>query len=323
MGIWPLQSPIQPCDFRHNGLLFLGRRHPSKRAKEAEGSAKSFREPLRERCRFHQSNAPNDKQHRVDLYSLREMGKGACVYAPNGHNYPINRVRQSQGVLTLMDFAGLLVRMRKLRNHLLPRTFNPVGVYAPRWYDRAAGYRVLAHAEIQWFIQLMVAGALKRCVESAKANAFGLSTDWLITCYNQTEHFKNLEKTIFKSAQQYSIVIVGTDNFANHIERIAEEFTTKVIRQNNGIREANILRLLIPIGVPLEVIESAVQGSWLQKIDEFGQECGKTAHRSGVDNHVDPKTEYETVRVILKGIKLIYAEIMAMEFYSLYPIERR
>ena len=322
MGVWPLQSPVQPCDFRHNGLLFLGRRHPGKCTKEAKGSAKCFQETLRERCRFLQSNAPNDKQHRVDVYSLGEMGEGACRYAPNGDTHPINCVRQSQSVLTLMDFSGLLVRMRELRNHLLPRTFNPVGAYAPRWHDRAAGYRVLAHAEIQAFIELMVAGALERCVESAKTNAVRLSTAWLFTYYNQTEHFKNLEKTIFKSAQQYPIIIVDTDNFANHIEEIAKEFNTKVIKQNSGIREANILRLLIPIGVPLGLIESAVQGSWLPKIDEFGQERGKTAHQSGVNNLVDPKTEYETVQVILKGIKLIYAEIMAMEFYSLYPIER-
>ena len=217
------------------------------------------------------------------------------------------------------------MRMRELRNHLLPRTFNPVGAYALRWHDRAAGYRLLAHAEIQSFIESMVRDALTRCVESAKTNAVGLSTDWLFTCYNQTEHFKNLEKTVFKSAQQYAIVIVDTGNFANHIEGIAREFITKVINRNNGIREANILRLLIPVGVPLAVIESAVQGSWLQKIDEFGEERGKTAHRSArdrsarVNNLVDPKTEYETVQVILEGIKLIYAEILAMKFYSVYP----
>lgn len=53
-------------------------------------------------------------------------------------------------------FRGLRARIRELRNHFLPRSFDPTGTYTKRQIDRARAFRLLAHAEIEWYLEEVV-----------------------------------------------------------------------------------------------------------------------------------------------------------------------
>src|SRR5437763_1965954 len=61
-------------------------------------------------------------------------------------------------------FKELKKRLRELRMHMLPATFSPTGDYSDRQLDRARGYRLLAHAEIEAFIEDVTFDAAKKSV---------------------------------------------------------------------------------------------------------------------------------------------------------------
>lgn len=220
-------------------------------------------------------------------------------------------IRRSEPLRKMLD------RVKELRRHMLPRMFSPVGAYALRWHDRAAGYRLLVHAEIQSCVESMARDALLRCISAAESNKIGLSTEWLFACYEDTDGFerRRLNQDTLRSVQHRHIPDLA--NLGGVVKERANKFRTKVINRNNGIRKPNLLQLLLPVGVSLSTIQSALDGSWLQKIDEFGEERGKTAHRSGAINQlVDPRTEYEVVQEIVRGLHLVDSELLSIRYHS-------
>ena len=69
---------------------------------------------------------------------------------------------------------------------------------------------------------------------------------------------------------------------------------------NHGVRERHLLKLLLPVGVKRAEIDPA----WMATIDTFGSNRGQMAHSSvGVQQPPDPKTELQTVQLILKGLE--------------------
>ena len=54
------------------------------------------------------------------------------------------------------QYRALRTRIRELRLYLLPKQFNPTGSYSPRQYDRARAFRLLTHAEIEWYLEQIV-----------------------------------------------------------------------------------------------------------------------------------------------------------------------
>lgn len=50
-------------------------------------------------------------------------------------------------------YKQLRARVAELKKHLLPNRFSPTGDYTDRQMDRARGYRILVHAEIESYIE--------------------------------------------------------------------------------------------------------------------------------------------------------------------------
>lgn len=69
--------------------------------------------------------------------------------------------------------------------------------------------------------------------------------------------------------------------------------------QNHGIREENVLRILLPAGIR----EHEIDPAWLSTIDSFASNRGATAHRAGrPQTPPDPAAELQTVRSIVDGL---------------------
>ncbi|MEZ4870096.1 MAG: hypothetical protein R3C14_52695 [Caldilineaceae bacterium] len=77
------------------------------------------------------------------------------------------------------------------------------------------------------------------------------------------------------------------------------------MENNHGIKEANILQLLLPVGVEADEIDDV----WLAAINSFGEERGRAAHTSGSSHRTvvlpDPKDELQKVKLLLDGLKEI------------------
>ena len=186
-------------------------------------------------------------------------------------------------------FRELRKRIRQLRNHFLPKTFNPTGTYSERQFDRARAFRLLAHAEIEWYLEEIVFETANMAFDDWQQR--GLITLPLLALVAYVDvHLGGILQPRKSGAQL---------DLESRITESRNRFNTYTKSKNYGIKEEHILRLLLPVGIR----ETDLDQTWLSTTNSFGQTRGETAHVSKhVYNPPDPKNEYEIVNQILRGL---------------------
>ena len=196
-------------------------------------------------------------------------------------------------------FRELRTAVRQLRNHFLPKQFDPTGTYSERQFDRARAFRLLVHAEIEWYLE-----------EIAFETANKAFDDWQ---KHGRVTLPLLAMVSFIDARHGKVPQTGTispsPDLDYRIETSKNRFNAYAKGRNNGIREEDILRLLLPVGVR----ESDLDRTWLSTTNSFGQSRGKAAHMSKqVYNAPDPKSEFEIVNQILAGLLDIDVKLLKL-----------
>ncbi len=70
--------------------------------------------------------------------------------------------------------------------------------------------------------------------------------------------------------------------------------------RNHGIREANLKKLTLPIGIRKEDLDP----TWVTNLDEFGKKRGDVAHKAvKAQQQIDPKAELEDVEKLVAGLE--------------------
>ena len=186
-------------------------------------------------------------------------------------------------------FRELRNRIRQLRNHFLPKTFNPTGTYSERQFDRARAFRLLAHAEIEWYLEEIVFETANNAFDDWQQR--GLITLPLLALVAYVDvHLEGIIQPR-KSGTQLDL--------ESRIEESRNRFNTYAKSRNHGIKEKHILRLLLPVGIR----ETDIDQTWLSTTNSFGRTRGQAAHVSSqIYNPPDPKNEYEIVNQILRGL---------------------
>jgi hypothetical protein len=180
-------------------------------------------------------------------------------------------------------YVQLEKRIKQLRNIFLPRKFSPTGTYSVAQYDKVRAFRVLAHSEIESYIEYIAKELAIECVKQFKDNNIILPP-------------------IIGIVNRYGKGISQIDNcLSGHITTIGS---------NNGIKEENINKLLSPIGCFLD-------SSILSMLNSYSSVRGEIAHTSSsVQRPIDPRDELETITEILKdleGIDNYYNAILDAE----------
>jgi hypothetical protein len=190
-------------------------------------------------------------------------------------------------------FEQLGERMNQLRAHLLP-AISATGDYSAQELDRVRGFRLLAHAEIESFLE-----------DRAKEVAIGAVKRWDA---NGSLGIILMSLVAFHSRQRTVTHSHLKDECTGRKQRLRETVTQAnnafiaAVEKNHGIREENVLKLLLPIGIKATEIDSTL----LNTIDSFGATRGESAHRSvHTQQMIDPKNEDETVKAILAGLAKI------------------
>lgn len=189
-------------------------------------------------------------------------------------------------------FRVLAQRIKQLESRLLPKKLSPTGTYTPRQLDLVRGYRLLVHAEFEAYLEDQVSAlairALKRFQRDGKPRSVVVS----LLSY----HFPTSEISDVKLKNLYA---AKADQVGARIQE-ATTMLNQVIAKNNGVKEINILRLLLPIGIRTVDIDQL----WLGTMDSFGTNRGQTAHTSfRLSQQLDPAAERQTVSDLLKGLE--------------------
>lgn len=201
-------------------------------------------------------------------------------------------------------FDQLVEQLEWLRRHLLPYKFDPTGSYhfADKVIIRASAYRLLCHAEFESYVESRAIEIAQRALDRWKSenrHSAPLSSLIAFSDVRLPKPPDYVEKRP-KDQKDWDDLVAPQ----KRIERIVAAYLEFVENDNHGIREKNLTKLLIPIGVDLRKMKATD----LATIDDFGRKRGNTAHTSAsayVKSGVDPKTEFDRVDAVLKSFRKI------------------
>jgi len=192
-------------------------------------------------------------------------------------------------------------RLSELRRYMLPAKLDPTRSYTPREYDRTRGYRLLVHAELEACLEDLVIGVANQACKSWTLDRRPRQCLIALLAY--------YEGNLGAVPDEISNAGSSTKPLRTRLKVARDNYVTWVRMNNNGIRESNILRLVLPVGV----LESDLDAGWLQTMDAFGSARGDTAHQAlRTQQPPDPTAEYQTVQDIVAGFRKVDAKLSAL-----------
>jgi hypothetical protein len=205
-------------------------------------------------------------------------------------------------------FLDLQARVKELRRLLLPSRFDPTGTYKDplRVTTRAVSYRVLAHAEVETYLEDRVLELATTALEAWESHRFvSVVTFHLIGFSGRLGELP--PETLFTTDQNKQKDWESKTAIDDRFSKCVSEFQKRIRKENHGVKEKNIMSLLLPVGFDMSKCDEL----FLQMMSTFGEERGAVVHTSGkshVQKAVDPEGEHTTLETILKGLKVIDEE---------------
>ena len=195
-------------------------------------------------------------------------------------------------------FRTLEQELKKLRKYFLPRQFDPQGNYSERQVSLATAYLVLAHAEIESYLEDRVVEIATNSLKIWKNNNQTTITLVSLFAFSGLNLEKPPDSLIVNQQPQ---ILEEKLKLDKKLSKVFGSFR-KSVKNNHGIREKNILLLLLPIGVSSDDLDQV----WLQEMNDFGAKRGEFAHQSASNYKTrqppDPKNELEMVNRLLQGL---------------------
>ncbi|MFJ6096612.1 hypothetical protein [Williamsia muralis] len=197
------------------------------------------------------------------------------------------------------QFADLSKRITALRRSLLPSSFSPTGSYAPRLHERAKAFRLLAHAEFESYLESIVLDLVQERVNAWISSGKLSITLAALLAYADSEPAKMT--SLLTPPQKVSPAL------NDRIIAARNSFNSLVRTQNHGIREMNVLKLVLPTGLD----PASLDMTWLASLDSWAKDRGDIAHNTHtrVRALIDPGKELRDARMILNGFKKLDGQL--------------
>jgi hypothetical protein len=190
----------------------------------------------------------------------------------------------------------------------LPQEFEDTGLYENQAKIAAAalGFRVLAHAEVEAYFEdrvLEVAASARAAWEQrARVTRVALS----LLAFSGREMAMpppSLEPPTENKRKVWPALLGLNERFSPQISA----FNHYVRHENHGVKEKNLLALLLPIGVD----HTRLDPTFMADVESFGSVRGQAAHTSSgaLRQAVDPQQEFKRVMSLLPGIEAIDVQL--------------
>ncbi|MFM6184352.1 MAG: HEPN domain-containing protein [Dolichospermum sp.] len=194
-------------------------------------------------------------------------------------------------------FNTLEMQLDRLKDEFIPE-ISPTGLYSESQLSRTAAYRVLAHAEIESYLEERA----WEVVQNAKTLwTKGKTTRSLICLLGFSGLTMDKPPDTLTPQKGSKTVKEEKIKISKKIDLAVESFK-RVISQNHGVKEDHILSLLLPIGIDSDDLDPA----WLATMNTFGENRGLVAHKSATSymtiKTLDPANELNTVTQIRKEL---------------------
>lgn len=180
-----------------------------------------------------------------------------------------------------------------LRRQFLPDPFDPLGNYpdGDLTQAHARAFLVLSHAEVESYLEEWakdIARAAERVWTGSQRVAPALG--FLLAA--SEERVAAVESLTTKPGQDSHF------RMDTAVKAVLQKYYRR-IKENNGIKERNVLSLFDPIGVPA----SAYAPTLMPNLDALGSKRGEHAHYSSravaLTSVLDPETEHRRVQTVV------------------------
>jgi len=188
-------------------------------------------------------------------------------------------------------YRQLITCEKELRSTLITKTVISNFTSKTSQY-RLRAYRLLSHAEIESYIENII--LYKVSIEKVKLQQAKQISNCIacIMAYNKTE-FPNISSHLAEISNRNDIIF--------RTSAIIYTFESQV-KRNNGIKEENIIPLLVPLGIDYQSLSQTL----LNTMSSFGQNRGSTAHNSSKVQHlINPNDEISMVNQIIQDLQLV------------------
>ncbi|WP_310484163.1 HEPN domain-containing protein [Chamaesiphon sp. VAR_48_metabat_403] len=206
-------------------------------------------------------------------------------------------------------FITLTKELNRLKKQFLPK-INPPGIYySDRQLALTIAYGVFVHAEIEAYLEDRV----KQVATDAKIDwdSHGKASRTLLSLLAFSGEKMELPPDTLSPIKGSKKVLLEKIKLDKKIE-LAVNCFMKTIKQNHGLKESNILALLLPIGID----SSDLDLSLLVQLNAFGEQRGLVVHSSATSYRTkqppDPVDELNKINQITQGLLRIDELINAL-----------
>jgi hypothetical protein len=202
------------------------------------------------------------------------------------------------------EFIEFRDRIMFLEQVLLPSSVSNESEPTPEDVIKILSFRLMAHAKIEDFVESRVENI---AISASAAFENGVVSKALLSIASFTESSLGAPAQTLAPSQPSQAEAWRTKlHLAERTRKYVTAFV-RSIKSNHGIKEENLLALLLPVGVPADSIDPL----WLADCASFGSERGDAAHRSSsrVSTTPNPFDERNKVYRIVEGLRSLDAEI--------------
>lgn len=208
----------------------------------------------------------------------------------------------------------MAAEVSRLRKTFVPRVVpGSIAIPTPRHTLRAMAFRLLAHAEIESYIEERALQIAQDALTAWRAAGRPNSVTFHMTAFSGvmlTRPPASLSAPPNRQNDWQALL--------DPTKRVSKIYTSYIhdIRTNNhGIGERNLLKILLPLGFKISDFDPLL----ITEINDFSSKRGSVAHlsvRGHVQTGINPLDEYLQVKRIVTGLRhvdrcfnRIYAEI--------------
>lgn len=168
-----------------------------------------------------------------------------------------------------------------------------------RQLDRARGYRLLVHAEIESYLEDISKDVVTNAIRDWKRTG---KPSYVLVAFLASYHSSWNLGDIMKNEEiiQISKSRKNIRDSVNDVIDIAQRQFIQKIMDNHGVKERNLKTLILPVGIDISKLDS----TWLTNLDNFGGLRGEVAHMTKrATTQINPQDEYNTVKALLVGLE--------------------
>ena len=200
-------------------------------------------------------------------------------------------------------YKELKSEILQLRRDLLPKKFRGSGQYEQETITKTRAYRVLVHAELEAYLEDRARDIALAALEAWKDRNQVSKTLLALIAFSG----RIMEKPPNSMSPEQPSQAGQWDEkikLSKKIDLAMNNFHS-VLNNNNGIKEANIVRLLLPIGVDCDELDPVL----VLDLNSYGASRGLVAHQRfesyRTTEQIDPKEELRKVKSLVEGLASI------------------